>query len=202
VDAKKKTLGAVERNAVERLLFADLAQTLPVDQVVVVDESGSHLGMTTTYARAPRGERAYAQARRNYGANLSFISALRLSGMTAPFVVKGAVDSVVFEIYVGEVLAPTLRPGDIVIMDNLHCHQADPIRQLIEQRGAHLLFLPSYSPDLSPIEEAFAKVKAGLRRAKAATFDAYLDALHHTLESISKEDALNFFISCGYLNMR
>jgi transposase len=202
VDAKKKTLGAVERNAVERLLFADLAQTLPVDQVVVVDESGSHLGMTTPSARAPRGERASAQARRNYGANLSFISALRLSGMTAPFVVNGAVDSVVFEIYVGEVLAPTLRPGDIVIMDNLHCHQADPIRQLIEQRGARLLFLPSYSPDLSPIEEAFAKVKAGLRRFKAATFDAYLDALQHTLESISKEDALNFFISCGYLNVR
>jgi transposase len=86
-------------------------------------------------------------------------------------------------------------------MDNLHCHQADPIRQLIEQRGARLLFLPSYSPDLSPIEEAFAKVKAGLKRLKAATFDAYLDALQHTLDSISKEDALNFFISCGYLNV-
>jgi transposase len=182
-------------------LFADLAQVLPVEHVVVVDESGSRLGMMTPYARAPRGERAYAQAQRNYGENLSFISALRSNGLTAPLVVKGAVDKAVFEAYVGEVLAPTLQPGDIVIMDNLHCHQAAPIRQQIEQRGARLLFLPRYSPDLSPIEKAFAKVKAVLRRFKAATFDAYLDALQAALDSISREDALNFFISCGYLNV-
>lgn len=167
---------------------------------MVVDESGSRLGMTRTYARAPRGERAYGQIQWNYGPNLSFISALRRSGLTAPLVVKGAVDNAVFEAYVREVLAPTLRPGDIVILDNLHCHQAAPIRQLIEQRGAQLLFLPSYSPDLSPIEEALAKVKAGLRRSKAATFDAYLDALDAALKSISPEDALHFFIACGYLS--
>jgi transposase len=201
VDPKKKTVAAKERDTVARLLFQDMAQTLSVAKVVVVDESGTHLDMTNAYARAPRGERAFDQALRNYGSNVSLLSALRLSGMHAPFVVEGAVNTAVFEAYTEHILAPLLQPGDIVVMDNLPCHKTETVRLLIEQRGASVLFLPAYSPDLSPIEHAFAKLKQFLRRVKALTFETLLDAIAAALQTISPSDALGFFCACGYFNI-
>lgn len=168
---------------------------------MVVDESGTHLDMTRAYARAPHGERAVDSVLRNYGCNVSLIAALRLGGMDAPFVVEGSVDTAVFEVYIEQVLAPTLQPGDIVIMDNLSCHKTDTVRHLIEDRRACLLFLPAYSPDFSPIEQAFSKLKCHLRRVKALTFDALLDAIADALRTISPLDAIGFFIDCGFLNI-
>jgi len=165
MDTKKKTMGAKERDNVDRLLFRDMAQTVVAKHLVVVDESGTHLDMTSAYARAPNGERAFDQGLRNYGTNTSLIAALRLEGMTAPFVIEGSVNTAVFEAYIEHFLAPTLHLGDIVLLDNLSCHKTDTVRERIEARGAFILFLPSYSPDLSPIEQAFSKLKQFLRRA-------------------------------------
>jgi transposase len=201
LDAQKKTLGARERDEVARLLFQDLAQTLPVERLVVVDESGTRLDMATAYARAPRGERAYDVTLENYGPNVSLIAGLRATGMTAPWVVEGAVNTAVYETYVQHILAPTLQPGDIVVMDNLRCHKSEAVRQSIEARGAYLLFLPSYSPDFSPIEYAFSKLKAGLRRLRALTFEALLDAIAQALQSITSSDAIAWFIACGFFNV-
>ena len=136
-------MGAKERDEVARLLFRDMAQTVVAKHVVVVDESSTHLDMTTAYARAPRGQRAYDQVVRNYGRNASLIAALRLDGMAAPFVVDGSVNTAAFEAYIEFFLAPILRPGDIVLMDNLSCHRTETVRHLIEACGASLLFLPS-----------------------------------------------------------
>lgn len=194
-------MAAQERNRVERLLFADVIQTLPAEKVIVVDESGTHRDMTTRYARAPRGHRAIDTAKRNYGANVTLIAGLRLSGMQAAFAIEGAVNTAVFETYVAQVLAPTLQPGDIVILDNLSCHKSKTTQRLIHARGASLLFLPPYSPDFSPIENAFAKLKAFLRRQRAQTLDALMDAFRRALDTISPLDALGFFIHAGFLNI-
>lgn len=183
---------------VERLLFQDLASTLAASRVVVVDESSTHLGMTPAYARAPAGQRAYASVLRNYGQNVTLLSALRLSGM-----LDGAVNSLAFETYVDQVLCPILSPGDIVLMDNLTCHKSARVSALIESRGASILclWLPRYSPDLSPIELAFSKLKAFLRRAKAMTLDTLIDAIAQALDTITSLDALGWFTHCGFLNL-
>ncbi len=195
-DREKKTSGAKERNVVERLLFQDLASTLAANRVVVVDESSTHLGMTPTYARAPAGQRAYASVLCNYGQNVTLLSALRLSGM-----LDGAVNGLAFETYVDQVLCPILSPGDIVLMDNLSCHKSLVVSTLIESRGASILWLPRYSPDLSPIEQAFSKLKAFLRRAKAQTLDALIDAIALALNTVTSLDAMGWFTHCGFLNL-
>ena len=201
MDTQKKTFGAIERDEVERLLFRDVVNTLKVEKVVVVDESSTHLGMTPLYARAPRGQRAYAKSRRNYGKNMTLLSALHLGGMQAPLVVEGATSTAVFEAYVEQVLCPILEPGAIVILDNLAAHKSDTTRQLIEATGARLLFLPAYSPDLSPIEHAFSKIKQALRRAKAQTVDALIDAIALALDGVSWADTLGWFTNCGFTNL-
>lgn len=184
----------------DRLLFADMAQTLPGSRVVVVDESSTHVDMYPAYARSPCGARAYATAHRNYGHNITLIAGLRLDGMTAPLVIDGSVNANVFEAYVQQILVPTLRVGDVVIVDNLSCHKTEPVRQAIEQAGARLLFLPAYSPDFSPIEQAFSKLKAFLRRTRAQTLDTLIDAIGLALDTILPIDALGFFADCGFLN--
>lgn len=181
------------------MLYQDMAQTLPAEQLVVVDETSTHQDMLPRYARAPRGERAVDHARRNYGKNVSLVAGLSLTGMQAPLVIEGAVNTAIFEAYVEQVLVPSLPSNAIVIMDNLPCHKTDKVQRLIEQAGARLLFLPAYSPDLSPIEHAFSKLKAFLRRAKAQTLETLIDAIAHGLETVSVIDALGFFIDCGYV---
>jgi len=165
---------------------------------VFVDETGSHLGLVRTYARAPRGERAHGRAPRDRGRARTAIGAVTLAGMGPGLIVEGGISTAGFEAYVEHVLAPTLRPGQIVVMDNLRQHQGARTRALIEARGAELLFLPAYSPDLNPIEEAFSKLKALLRKAAARTHEALVAAIWAGLRAISASDARGYFVHCGY----
>jgi transposase len=132
------------------------------------------------------------------GANLTLIASLSLSGMGEALMLDGSADAAAFETYVEQILAPSLRPGQIVILDNLSIHQGPQVKQAIEARGCQLLFLPSYSPDLSPIEEAFSKLKAILRRVGARTREALQEAIIQALPSITSQDALGWFLHCGY----
>jgi transposase len=165
---------------------------------VFVDETGSHLGLTRLHARAPRGERAVGRAPRNRGRGRTTITSLTLAGIGPGLLVEGGVSTAGFEAYVGHVLAPTLRPGQIVGMDNLRQHRGERTRALIEARGAELWFLPSYSPDRNPIEEAFSKVKALLRAAAARTHEALLATMGAALKAITPADAHGYFTHGGY----
>jgi transposase len=165
---------------------------------VFVDETGSHLGLVRTYARSPRGERARGSAPRNRGRARTTIGSVTLAGMGPGLLIEGGVSTAGFEAYVEHVLAPTLRPGQIVVMDNLRQHQGARTRELIEARGAALWFLPSYSPDLNPIEEAFSKVKTLLRTAAARTHEALVEAIWAALAAITPSDARGYFTHCGY----
>jgi transposase len=187
---RKKTLGARARDAVQRLLFADVISALEAQRVIVVDERGTHMGMTAQYARAAPGQPAYDTTLRNYGHNLTLLSGLRLNGIEASMVIEGAVYTAVFETYVRQVLAPTLSKGDSVVLDNLSCHKGATVQALIQQRGASILWLPPYSPDFSPIEHAFSKLKTFLRQAKAHTLDALFAAITQALLTISAPDAI------------
>lgn len=163
-----------------------------------VDETGSHLGLVRRYARAPRGERAVGSAPRNRGRVRTTITAVTLDGMGPGLVVEGGLSTAGFEAYVEHLLAPTLRPGQIVVLDNLSQHRGARTRELIEARGAALWFLPSYSPDLNPIEEAFSKLKALLRDAAAQTHEALVAAIWAGLRAITASDARGYFTHCGY----
>lgn len=159
---------------------------------------GSNLNLTRHYGRAPRGERATGSVRRNTPLNTTLIGAMTTAGMGAALVLAGAVATLAFDVYVEHFLAPTLCPGQIVVMDNLSAHKSARVRGLIEARGCTLWYLPSYSPDLSPIEEAFAKLKTLLRGAAARTKDALLDAIADALTQITAADARGYFRHAGY----
>lgn len=165
------------------------------------DESGTYLDMASPYARAPRGERAEALGRRNTGKNMTLLAGITLDGMTAPFVVEGAVTTAVMETYLQHILLPTLRVGDVVILDNLSVHHAATVTQLLTQHGCQVLFLPPYSPDFSPIENAFSKIKTILRRLRAQTVDALLEAIVQALDAITPWNAIGYFTNAGLLNL-
>ena len=154
--------------------------------------------MTPLYAYAPRGERAVGKVPRNYGASMTLIASLSLSGMGEAMMLDGAADAAAFEVYMEQMLAPSLHPGQIVVLDNLSIHLGPRVKQAIEARGCRLLFLPTYSPDLSPIEEAFSKLKTVLRRAEARTREALQEAIAQALDLISARDARGWFRHCGY----
>ena len=162
------------------------------------DEAGSNLAMTRRYGRGEKGERVIESVPQNYGENISMLASLSFSGIEAPLTINGAVDGVVFKIYVEKILCPTLKAGDIVIMDNLSVHKVKGIRELIEAVGAKLLYLPPYSPDLNPIEKCWSKIKTYLRKAKARTREALEQALKEALLLITEKDASGWFKSCGY----
>ncbi len=164
-----------------------------------VDECGSHIALTRMYARAPRGQRAESPVPRNYGANMTLMASLSLQGMGEALVWEGSADAAAFESYIEQVLAPSLRRGQIVVMDNLSIHQGERVRQAIQAQGCRLLFLPAYSPDFSPIEGAFSKLKASLRRVGARTREALFEAIAQALPTITQDDALGWFTHCGYL---
>jgi len=166
---------------------------------VIVDEFGSNLNLTPRYARAPRGVRAVGRVPRNTPANTTVIASLSLEGMGPSLLLSGATDGLAFEAYVEQVLAPTLRSGQIVVMDNLSAHLSTQVQALIAARGCELWFLPSYSPDLSPIEMAIAKIKEGLRRKGARDEQTLESAIMDTLPTVSAADAQGFFTACGYL---
>jgi transposase len=165
---------------------------------VFVDETGSPLGLARTHARAPRGERAVGSAPRNRGRARTAVTSVTLGGTGPGLVVEGGISTAGLEACVGHLLAPTLRPGDIVVPDNLAQHHGPRTRELIEARGAELWFLPAYSPDLNPIEEASSKVKTLLRQAAARTHEALVAAIWAALKAITPSDARGHFTHCGY----
>ena len=154
--------------------------------------------MARLRGRALRGERCRAGIPHGHWKTTTFVGGLRLTGMTAPFVYDGAMNSVVFLAYVEQVLVPTLKPGDIVVMDNLPAHKAAGVREAIERVGAALSFLPPYSPDFNPIENAFAKLKAILRARAERTIPALWNAVGSTLDLFTPAECTNFFKAAGY----
>lgn len=189
---------ASEQNEAARAAWREQAAKLPTEALVVIDETGSQINMTPLYAYAPRGERAIGKVPRNYGANLTVIASLSLSGMGEAMLLDGSADAAAFEAYIEQILAPSLRPGQIVILDNLSIHLGPRVKNAIEAKGCQLLFLPAYSPDFSPIEEAFSKLKAILRRVGARTREALQEAIIEALPCITAQDALGWFLHCGY----
>ena len=164
----------------------------------MLDEFGSNLDMTPRHARAPRGVRAVASVPRNTPPNTTTISSLTTSGMGPSMMTVGGVTTAVFEAYIEHILGPTLRPGQIVLLDNLSAHKSPRLRQLVAARGCRLWYLPTYSPDFSPIELAFAKIKTEVRRAGARTRDALETAVARALTHILPEEACAFFRHCGF----
>jgi transposase len=156
--------------------------------------------MTRLRARAPRGERAYGKVPRNRGKNTTLIASITLEGgMGASMTIEGATDALAFEAYVEHFLAPTLEEGQVVVLDGLGAHRTDKVRELIEQKGADLLFLPSYSPDLNPIEEAFSKIKNIVRKAQARTREALVEAIALAISALTTlKDVMGWFAHCGY----
>ncbi len=167
--------------------------------MVFVDECGSNIALTPSYARAPKGQRAHGSIPRNRGKNTTLIASLTLEGMGEAMILEGSANGAAFETYVEELLAPSLRTGQIVVMDNLKAHKSERVRQVIEDKGCQLLFLPGYSPDFSPIEETFSKLKMSLRRAGARTREALEEAICQALLTVTAQDARGWFTHCGYL---
>jgi transposase len=154
--------------------------------------------MTRAYARAPLGERACDSVPKNWGDNITVTAGLTLDGIVAPMMLHGAMNARAFEAYVEQCLGPELRPGDVVVLDKLGAHKPPRIRDLIEARGAKLVFLPSYSPDFNPIEHAWSKLKALLRKAGARTLRKLSRALRAALLAITSSDSLGWFTHCGF----
>ena len=195
---KKKTIGASERNEVTRAAWREDSASVPPEDLVFLDETGGHPGYSPTHARAPRGQRASATAPANRGEHKTVVAALTLDGVGPRWRFDGAMTTARFEGYVRFCLAPTLRPGQVVVADNLRAHHSPAVRAAIEARAARFLPVPAYSPDFDPIEEAFSKVKQALRRATARTDDALRDATWSAFATITPADALGWFAHCGY----
>jgi transposase len=166
--------------------------------LIFLDESGAKTNMTRLRGRARRDQRVQGSAPQGHWHTTTMIGALRLDGSTACMTIEGATDTEVFHAYVRDILCPILRPGDVVIMDNLSPHKSKPTLRLITQAGATVLFLPPYSPDLNPIEKLWSKVKTSLRSAEARTRTDLDEAIALALRSITGQDAINWFASCGY----
>jgi transposase len=167
-------------------------------QFVFVDESGTHTSLTRLYGWAPHDQRASGSVPRNHGKNTTLVAALTPEGLREPWLIEGAMDTDTFEWYIREQLAPTLRPGQVVVLDNLSAHKAATISEVIEARGCELLFLPPYSPDFTPIEQAFSKLKAILRGLGARTREALEEAVRLAIEAITSADATDWFAHAGY----
>jgi transposase len=198
VAAQKKSPVASERDEGARTLWRWLASRFDVRRLVFVDESGTHISMDRLRARAPRGQRAYGRVPKNRGKNMTLIASMSLSGMGESMCIEGATDAKAFEAYVEHFLAPSLTEGQVVVMDNLGAHRPERVRDLIEARGAELVFVPSYSPDLNPIEQAFSKIKNILRKLGGRTHEALLEAMEEALSKVTPADAAGWFDHCGY----
>jgi len=154
--------------------------------------------MTRHYGRASSGQRVHDAVPENWGRNVTVLGALSCQGLDAVMTIENAADAAVFGAYVTEVLAPTLQPGDVVVMDNLSTHKVQGIRDVIESKDASLVYLPAYSPDYSPIEPCWSKLKTRLRAMKARSRDALDEALSEAIETVTARDAQGWFIHCGY----
>ncbi|MCA1693273.1 MAG: IS630 family transposase [Actinobacteria bacterium] len=170
---------------------------MPTERLVFVDETGTHTRMTPRYARAPRGERAYGHVPRNHTRNTTLVAALTLAGLDAPMVLEGAMDREAFVAWLRHFLLPTLAAGQVV-MDNLNVHKGAEVRRIIEAHGCALCYLPAYSPDYAPIEGAYSKVKARVRRAGKRTQGEREAAIGVAVTAVTASDARGWFAHCGY----
>ena len=196
---EKRSVSASERDEWLRATWqAMVAEKIDPKRLVFVDEMGTNTSLSPRYAYAPKGQRAHAKVPRNRGKNTTLLSSISVEGMGPSLAVEGSTTKVVFEAYVEQVLAPTLRPGQIAVMDNLTAHKGERLEELIEERDCELLFLPPYSPDLNPIEEAFSKIKGFLRRAEARTRETLVEVIGVALGAVRPQDARGFFSHCGY----
>jgi transposase len=163
-----------------------------------VDESGFQTNMTPRYARAPRGQRAIGIVPRNHHKNTTLIAALTAEGMGACMTLEGATDADAFVAYLTHFLVPSLRPGQVVVLDNLSVHKDKRVAPLIAAARCRLCYLPAYSPDFNPIESAFSKIKAAMRRVAARTHEALVDALGPVLDTVTVQDVRGWYDLCGY----
>ena len=175
-----------------------VAAEVDPERLVFVDEMGVHTSLAPLYGYSRKGERVHLQVPRNRGSNTTLLASMTLGGMGETMAVEGSTDQEVFDAYLKHVLTPTLKAGQVVILDNLCAHKPARVRELIERRGCELIYLPSYSPDLNPIEEAFAKIKSILRQAGARTKEALVEVLGEALSAISTQDARSYFEHAGY----
>ncbi len=182
----------------QRQAWFDSQLDLDPNALVFIDETGATTKMARRHGRAPRGQRLRASVPHGHWKTTTFVGGLRLSGMTAPMVLDGPMTGGWFLAYVEQVLVPTLHPGDIVIMDNLPAHKGAAVREAIERAGASLLLLPPYSPDLNPIENAFSKFKAYLRKAAARTVDELWAAIGRAIDTYTPQECANYFAAAGY----
>ncbi len=199
---EKKSLHALERdtamNLQRRIEFLDHIRTIPAEKLIFLDESGVTTSMTRLDGRAPRGRRVHEATPGGHWKTLTILGAMNLGGMLAPMTVEAATDTDIFLAYLDQVLCPRLRPGDVVVMDNLSSHKVDGVRQRLQQRGAELLYLPPYSPDLNPIEKAWAKLKQRLRATKARSSETLNIAISNALPTITAHHATAWFRLCNY----
>ena len=175
-----------------------VAAEVDPERLVFVDEIGVHTSLAPLYGYSRKGERVHLHVPRNRGRNTTLLASITLCGMGETLAVEGSTNQEVFEAYIERVLAPTLEAGQVVIMDNLSAHKPARVRELIESRGCELIYLPAYSPDFNPIEEAFAKIKGLLRQAGSRTKDALVEVLGEALSAISAQDARGYFEHAGY----
>lgn len=176
----------------------EVSGAVEASRFVFVDEMGSNTSLCPLYGWSKVGERLRVETPRNWGKNVTLLSSMSMEGMGPSVAVEGATTGAVFEAYVEQALLPSLSPGQVVVMDNLSAHKGGGVRDLIEGRGCELLYLPPYSPDMNPIEEAFSKVKGILRKAGARTREGLVEALGRALAAVSASDARGFFGHCGY----
>lgn len=169
-------------------------------RLAFIDETATTTKMTRLRGRAPRGQRFKARAPFGHWGTQTFIAALRCDGLTAPWIINGPMNRQTFEVYVETQLAPTLQPGDVVILDNLSSHKSEKAKAILKERGAWFLFLPPYSPDLNPIEMAFAKLKAHLRRIGARTIDDLWKAVGNICDLYTPDECSNYLREAGYVS--
>ena len=192
-------MGATERDEFLRAAWRVLvAGRVESGHFVFVDECSTNTSFTPLYAWSRRGERARCSIPCNWGANITLLSSMSIEGMGPSLAVEGATTREVFETYIEKVLAPSLRSGQVVVMDNLSSHKGQRARELIEQRGCELIYLPPYSPDFNPIEEAFSKIKGLLRKAEARSREALVEAMGTTISAVTPGDAKGYFQHRGY----
>lgn len=171
---------------------------LDPERLLFIDETGTSTDMARLRGRAPRGERLVGKVPYGHWKTTTFVAALRSTALTAPCVIDGPMNGAMFLAYVEQILAPTLKPGDIVILDNLAAHKVAGVREAIEATGARLLYLPPYSPDLNPIEQLFAKLKALLRKAAERSVEALWNRIAELLGAFTHEECTNYFRNAGY----
>ncbi len=202
--AKKKSLIAKEQKrddiAQKRINFMIASRFVDPKNLIFLDESGAKTNMTRRYGRSPIGKRCYFYNTHGNWNTTTMISAIRMDGVIekATLLIDGPMTGNIFATYIENMLSPTLRPGDIVVMDNLSSHKSAAVEEAIDKAHADLWYLPAYSPDMNPIEKLWGKIKSCLRRIEASTMEGLLEAAKHAFRAVKREECKNYFVSCGY----